>query len=56
MIGDDIETDIGGAQTAGLKGALVQTGKFRPADLLGSIKPDLVFTSIAELPARWNRG
>jgi HAD superfamily hydrolase (TIGR01458 family) len=27
MIGDDIETDIGGAQAAGLKAALVKTGK-----------------------------
>src|SRR5579871_3166538 len=30
MVGDDIETDVGGAQHAGLKGALVRTGKFRP--------------------------
>jgi HAD superfamily hydrolase (TIGR01458 family) len=55
MIGDGIETDVGGAQTAGLKGALVKTGKFRPSDLLGDIRPDLVFASIAELPDWWNR-
>ncbi len=29
MIGDDIESDIGGAQDAGLRGVLVRTGKFR---------------------------
>ncbi len=33
MIGDDIRTDICGAQAAGLKAALVRTGKFRPSDL-----------------------
>jgi HAD superfamily hydrolase (TIGR01458 family) len=54
MIGDDIEGDVGGAQTAGLKGALVQTGKFRPADLEGPIKPDIVFASVADLPSWWN--
>jgi phospholysine phosphohistidine inorganic pyrophosphate phosphatase len=55
MIGDDIEADVGGAQAAGLKGALVKTGKFRPADLEGAIRPDAVFDSIADLPRRWNR-
>lgn len=29
MIGDDIVTDIGGAQNAGIKGVQVQTGKWR---------------------------
>ena len=29
MIGDDIFTDIGGAQAAGIRGVLVRTGKFR---------------------------
>jgi phospholysine phosphohistidine inorganic pyrophosphate phosphatase len=55
MIGDDIDADVGGAQAAGLKGALVKTGKFRPADLEGSVRPDAVLNSIAELPAWWNR-
>lgn len=55
MIGDDIESDVGGAQTSGLKGALVRTGKFRPADLLGTIRPDFVLDSIADLPSCWNR-
>ena len=54
MIGDDIEADVGGAQAAGLKGALVQTGKFRPADLAGTIKPDMVFASVGDLSSWWN--
>lgn len=53
MIGDDIETDIGGAQAAGLKGALVKTGKFRPSDMDGSVKPDVVLDSVANLPGWW---
>lgn len=55
MIGDDIETDIGGAQAAGLKGALVRTGKFRPADLQGEVKPFAVLNSVADLPDWWKR-
>jgi len=55
MLGDDIETDIGGAQHAGLKGVLVRTGKFRPSDLDGQVRPWLVLDSIAELPAWWDR-
>lgn len=32
MIGDDARDDVGGAQAAGLRGVLVQTGKYRPGD------------------------
>jgi len=53
MIGDDIEVDIGGAQAAGLKGALVKTGKFRPSDLEGPVRPFAVLESVADLPAWW---
>lgn len=53
MIGDDIRTDIGGAQAAGLKAALVRTGKFREADLEEGIRPDMLLDSIADLPSRW---
>jgi phospholysine phosphohistidine inorganic pyrophosphate phosphatase len=53
MIGDGIETDVEGAQKAGLKGALVRTGKFRETDLGGSIHPDAVLNSIADLPSWW---
>jgi phospholysine phosphohistidine inorganic pyrophosphate phosphatase len=51
MIGDDIRGDIGGEQAAGMKAILVRTGKFRPDDLWGEIKPDGVIDSIADLPA-----
>jgi len=56
MIGDDIRTDVGGAREAGLKGALVKTGKFREADLAGGVRPDLLLESVAELPGRWATG
>ncbi|MFQ5582513.1 MAG: TIGR01458 family HAD-type hydrolase, partial [Mariprofundaceae bacterium] len=51
MVGDDIESDIGGAQNAGLKTALVQTGKYREEFVRQTgIKADLVLPSIADLP------
>ena len=49
MVGDDIVTDIGGAQAAGMRGLLVRTGKFRPADLDGQVKPETILDSIADL-------
>jgi HAD superfamily hydrolase (TIGR01458 family) len=33
MIGDDVEADVLGAMARGVRGCLVRTGKFRPADL-----------------------
>lgn len=54
MIGDDIEIDVAAAQAAGLKAAVVKTGKFRATDLNGSIRPDMVWDSIARLPRWWN--
>jgi HAD superfamily hydrolase (TIGR01458 family) len=50
MVGDDIETDIGGAQRCGIRGILVRTGKFREENLARSgIKPDLIIGSVADL-------
>ncbi|MEE8588938.1 MAG: TIGR01458 family HAD-type hydrolase [Sulfurimonadaceae bacterium] len=49
MIGDDIESDILGAQEAGLKAVLVETGKFTPSDLKRGITPDETIASIADL-------
>ncbi|CAG0934778.1 4-nitrophenyl phosphatase [Thermoflexales bacterium] len=49
MVGDDIVTDIGGAQSAGMKTILVRTGKFRPEDLQGAVRPDEIINSIADL-------
>lgn len=51
MVGDDIESDIGGAKAAGLHTALVQTGKYREEFVRRSgIKANLVLPSIADLP------
>lgn len=51
IIGDDIDTDIGGGQSAGLTGILVKTGKYRKAYADNSqVIPDLTLLSIAELP------
>jgi HAD superfamily hydrolase (TIGR01458 family) len=55
MVGDDIETDIAGAQLAGMQGALVRTGKFRQLDLEHPVKPDAVLDSVAELLPWWER-
>ena len=54
MIGDDIRSDIEGAQAAGLTGVLVRTGKFRDNDLEGGIHPDAVIDSVADLPRWWD--
>jgi HAD superfamily hydrolase (TIGR01458 family) len=53
MVGDDIRGDVAGAQAAGLAGILVRTGKFRPADLDGAVRPDAVLDSVADLPRWW---
>ncbi|MFY9552397.1 MAG: TIGR01458 family HAD-type hydrolase [Thermoanaerobaculia bacterium] len=51
VVGDDLESDVGGGQAAGMRGVLVTTGKFRPGDLEGSsIRPDAVLESLADLP------
>jgi HAD superfamily hydrolase (TIGR01458 family) len=50
MIGDDIETDIRGAQESGLTAILVQTGKYSRRVVEDSgIRPDLVIGSFPEL-------
>jgi hypothetical protein len=54
MTGDDIEADVAGAQAAGSKGALVRTGKFSSSKIKGSVRPDVVFDNIADLPQWWN--
>lgn len=49
MIGDDIESDIEGAQKAGIYSVLVKTGKFSETDLKKGITPDKIFESISEV-------
>lgn len=52
MVGDDIGSDVVGAQDSGISGVLVRTGKFRESDLTGDQgRPDHVIDSIADLPA-----
>ncbi len=51
MVGDDIEADVGGAQKVGMFGILVKTGKYRSELVKKSrIKPDLILSSVADLP------
>ena len=52
MVGDDVESDVGGALAAGLAGVLVRTGKYRSDAVSRSgIEPSLTLASIAEAPA-----
>lgn len=51
IIGDDIDSDIGGAQTIEIFGILVKTGKYRQAYIEKSkVTPDLILNSIQDLP------
>ena len=50
MVGDDLQADAVGAQRAGLRAALVRTGKFRPGDLDLPEQPDWVLDSVRDLP------
>ncbi|HEY7207022.1 MAG TPA: TIGR01458 family HAD-type hydrolase [Gaiellaceae bacterium] len=51
MVGDDIESDIAGAQALGMRTVLVRTGKFRPDAVEDSeIQPDGIVSSIDHLP------
>jgi phospholysine phosphohistidine inorganic pyrophosphate phosphatase len=50
MVGDDLWSDVRGAQDAGLQGWLVRTGKYRESVLRDSgIRPDRILDSIAAL-------
>ncbi|HEY8639899.1 MAG TPA: TIGR01458 family HAD-type hydrolase [Solirubrobacterales bacterium] len=51
MVGDDVETDIGGALDAGIAAVLVRTGKYREDFVRDSgIEPTATIDSVAELP------
>ena len=54
VIGDDIESDVRGAQQMNARGWLVKTGKFRREDLGRAIWPDQVFDSFGELVDKIN--
>ena len=50
MVGDDWESDIAGAQRAGLRTILVQTGKYQPEDEKNlDPEPDAVIMSLSHL-------
>jgi ribonucleotide monophosphatase NagD (HAD superfamily) len=54
MVGDDIETDVGGGRRAGLRTAFVLSGKHGETELAaarrrGHPTPDYVAASLAEL-------
>ena len=52
VVGDDITTDVAGAQACGAVAVLVRTGKFRNDDLsLALAKPDLILDTVASLPS-----
>jgi len=50
MVGDDIVSDVGGAQKAGIRGVQVRTGKFRSSDENHPlVKPDLIVDNLKGL-------
>jgi len=50
LIGDDVYSDVGGAQGVGLRAALVKTGKYREELVAKSgIVPDWILPSVADL-------
>ena len=56
MIGDDIQTDVHGAQEMGMQGILVRTGKYREDRArLSGVQPDLICESLAYLPSHLSR-
>jgi HAD superfamily hydrolase (TIGR01458 family) len=51
MVGDDVESDIGGALAAGLPGVLVRTGKYREEAVRSSaVEPTRIVDSVADVP------
>jgi len=56
VVGDDIETDIGGALRAGLRAVLVKTGKYREDQVTASgIEATAVVASVADVPSLLTR-
>lgn len=50
MVGDDIDSDVGGAQAMGIHGCLVKTGKYRQTYCdESSVKPDFILNSFADI-------
>jgi HAD superfamily hydrolase (TIGR01458 family) len=51
MVGDRVETDIKGAQAAGIRSVLVKTGEFKAADLNSDVRPDYIVDAVKEIAA-----
>ena len=50
MVGDDIVSDVGGAQSCGITGVLVRTGKYRPTnENHPTVKPDKIVDNLKEI-------
>ncbi|MCL4121700.1 UNVERIFIED_CONTAM: hypothetical protein GTU68_037258 [Idotea baltica] len=48
MVGDDINSDVGGAQKCGIRGVLVKTGKFNSNNLNHpTVKPDFIADNLS---------
>ena len=49
MVGDDISSDVGGAQKCGLRGVLVRTGKYTPInENHPQVKPDFIADNLKQ--------
>jgi len=47
IIGDDVNSDIGGSKAIGMKGTLVKTGEYREDDLRkAGVDPDFIVPSM----------
>ena len=53
MIGDDVEADIAGAQAAGIRGVLVQTGKYQVGDEARIVPPPAAVVADRSAAADW---
>jgi phospholysine phosphohistidine inorganic pyrophosphate phosphatase len=54
VVGDDVETDVAGAHRAGLRAALVRTGKYRPEALERvDTRPEWIADSLGHLVRDW---
>jgi HAD superfamily hydrolase (TIGR01458 family) len=52
VVGDDVTSDVVGAQQVGIRGVLVRTGKYLPGDVeRAALPPDVILDSFADLPA-----
>ena len=50
MIGDDIVSDVGGAQACGMQGVLVRTGKYTASnETHARVKPDKIVDNLLEI-------